>query len=198
MAQQPLKWAVEPVAVIFAGGEGKRLWPISTQDQPKQINPFFSKDTLVLEAYRRARRIFRRDRIVIVTTRRLVKQLRRLVPLPEHQYIVQPENVDTSAAIAITALVLSVAYPNSLAVVLYSDHLIEDLGAFCQDLHLAVHLATDQEEIMTVGTRPTSPVVDFGYIKLGAASRHKRVFTIDSFHEKPTLKVAEKYVSSGE
>jgi mannose-1-phosphate guanylyltransferase len=186
----------EPVAVIFAGGEGKRLWPISTKQLPKQLDTAFSKKTLVGEAFERALTLYPRERIVIVTTEVLVNKIKKMVSLPARNWIVQPYNVDTAAAIGLTALHLETLFPESTAIIFYSDHKIANLVGFKHTVRELERLAPLHDELITVGTKPTEPNTQFGYIKLG---HHKkgRLYSVDSFVEKPDLNLAKKYVQSG-
>jgi mannose-1-phosphate guanylyltransferase len=85
MPGQQLNYSARPVALIFAGGEGKRLWPISSADEPKQLNPLFAKDTLVVEAYKRAKKFIPEEDIYVVTTRLLSEKVVSRLHIPESQ-----------------------------------------------------------------------------------------------------------------
>lgn len=185
-----------PVAVLFAGGTGTRLWPISTAQEPKQLNRFFSSDTLFLEAYRRVRSIFDPENILVVTTQELLPQIQQLVSLDQSQIIAQPENADTTCAVALAALSLSDRYLNPLALMFYSDHMIEDTAQFKKDISQVIELARQHQQIITIGTPPTAPVVDFGYIQVGQAVEQD-LYTVVNFAEKPDKQTAQKYVSTG-
>lgn len=187
----------DPIAVIFAGGSGTRLWPISSKEDPKQLNSFFSKETLLVEAYKRALKIFKKENILIVTTQDLSNKIKKLISINSQQIIVQPQNSDTTAAVAITALTLNTRYPNSLAIILYSDHVIQNINTFKKEVLSALEIANNLSEIVTIGTKPTAPVEDFGYIKLGSKTKHANLYEIDSFTEKPDKDTAQKYLDSG-
>ncbi len=183
------------LVVIFAGGEGSRLWPISSSQSPKQLNTFFSKDTLLFEAYRRALKLVPKEQILVVTTKLLEKKIARRLAIPKQNIIAQPTNADTSAAVAVTALTLHTRYPNALALILYSDHLIEDMETFKHEVSEALHFASQHDEITTIGTKPTSPTVEYGYIRLGEQVG-PNFFKAASFHEKPDKVTAQRYLDS--
>lgn len=44
--------------LIFAGGQGTRLWPASRKSQPKQLLKLVGKDTLLQQTYKRMRKGF--------------------------------------------------------------------------------------------------------------------------------------------
>ena len=54
-------------AVIFAGGSGTRLWPVSRQNSPKQVNPFIDDESLLQKTYDRIGQFFNNDKIFIST-----------------------------------------------------------------------------------------------------------------------------------
>ncbi len=184
------------IVVIFAGGEGTRLWPISSSHSPKQLNTFFSKYTLLYEAYRRALKLVAKEQILVVTTKVLEERIAKRLRIPKENIIAQPSNADTSAAVAVTAFTLHTRYPNAVALILYSDHLIEDMRAFKKDVSEALHFATEHDEITTIGTKPTSPTVEYGYIRLGELVAPK-VYKVDGFHEKPDKATAQQYLDAG-
>lgn len=187
----------EPVAVIFAGGEGKRLWPISTKELPKQLDTQFSKKTLVGEAFERVSKLFPRERIIVVTTEILADKMKEIISLPEKNWIVQPDNADTAPAICLTALHLETLFPDSTAIIFYSDHKISNLVDFKKTIHDLVHIAPQYTSLITVGTKPTEPNTQFGYIKLGEQQKEKNLYTVSEFIEKPNEETAKKYLKSG-
>jgi mannose-1-phosphate guanylyltransferase len=82
-------------------------------------------------------------------------------------------------------------------VVLYSDHLIVNIEKFVTSLKKAIALTANFDHIVTIGTRPTSPVCDFGYIEMGKQLGDDHLFMIDSFHEKPSRELAESFLKQG-
>lgn len=183
------------IAVIFAGGEGKRLWPISTEKHPKQLNPFFSKKTLLGETFERALEIFPRDQIVIVTTRSLEKKIKKFIKLPKNNWIIQPKNSDTGVAMCLVALHLDKVFPDSNAFVFYSDHRIVDLTGFKKAIEDIKNTHKAESSLVVVGTKPTDPNTNFGYIELGQ-NLEPNWYEVDSFKEKPSKAVALEYLQS--
>jgi len=185
----------KPVAVIFAGGGGTRLWPVSTHDLPKQINPVFSKKTLLKEAFERASKIFPKERIVVVTTKDLEEKVKKIIKLPAKNFLVQPKNSDTAMAMCFTALYLETMFPESVAVVFYSDQKIIGFKDFKKAISNLVEAAKKHSSLLTIGTWPTMPSTQLGYIKIGKKKKCKNVYEVDAFREKPDLETANKYLS---
>lgn len=184
------------VAVIFAGGDGTRLWPVSTPTLPKQVNPIFSGSTLFVEAYERALLAFPKERIVVVTTENLANLVRHLVNLPEKNLVIQPHNADTTAAIALAALHLEIRFPDSVAVMLFSDHKIYGLQNFFKTINRVATLARNSKHIICIGTQPTYPETQYGYIKIGKKSKYTHLYEVERFTEKPDKAAAQLFIST--
>lgn len=185
------------VVVIFAGGSGKRLWPLSTAKTPKQINPTFSKESMVVEAYRRALQSFDKKNIIIVTTKQLLKATKKLLPLDDKNIIVQPCNADTAVAMCLAAMYVDALFPESVAVFMYSDQYIGDDKKFLSAIDAALNSAAKEDKMIIIGTQPTFANIGFGYIKLGQKSGTD-IYEVEDFKEKPTKPIAAKIVKSGE
>jgi len=173
------------IGVIYAGGEGKRIWPISTKKSPKQVNPTFSKETLVVDTFKRAKKIFPTEKIILVITKSLYKKVSRLIKLPKNNYLVQPENADTAAAMGLAAMHIEAKFQGAAAVTLYSDHLISNVSAYKATIKKGINIVQKQPVLLTIGTKPTYPSPDFGYIKLGQKMDLRNLYKVSRFVEKP-------------
>lgn len=184
------------VGVIFAGGDGTRLWPVSNEVLPKQFNPILAADTLFVEAYERALLAFPRERIVVVTTKKLVSLIKHLIQIDDKNLIIQPSNADTAAAIAVTALHLQILFPDSIAVMLFSDHRITGLTNFISTIKRVTKIAAQQDSIICIGTTATEPETQYGYIRMGEPAGTDNLYQVENFTEKPDRKTAEVFVAS--
>lgn len=75
-----------------------------------------------------------------------------------------------------------------------ADHLITDEPAFHEAVVKANSLA-EKGHLVTFGIVPTQPHTGYGYIKAGESLNEG--FKVEKFVEKPSLKTAETYLSSG-
>ena len=92
-------------AVIMAGGEGSRLWPLSRQSRPKQMVQLGSDRTLFQVAIDRLRAVFPPERIYVVTVAKQAEELRSQCPeIPQRNFMIEPMprgtqfGLDTAAA----------------------------------------------------------------------------------------------------
>ena len=53
--------------IILAGGRGKRLWPISKENLPKQFLPLITKESMLEITIKRAMKIVDPKNIYIIT-----------------------------------------------------------------------------------------------------------------------------------
>lgn len=186
-----------PVAVIMAGGEGKRLWPFSTEEKPKQLNTTFSEKTLLTETYEHICQIFDPDRVIVITTEILADETKKHVTIPKRNLVVQPKNMDTAVAVCLAALHLEALFPESTAVFLQSDQRILEPKRFLQDIKRAERVARSTEEPVLIGTSPLTPNTQFGYIQLGKPVDERGCYEVMSFREKPDQKTAMSFIKSG-
>lgn len=185
MESIPLAPLASPsLVVLFAGGIGSRLWPVSTKENPKQVNSFFSDQTLLVDAFQRALRFVPQERIVLCITHDIEDKVRRLIPLRDSQYIIQPERIDTAGTIGLIAAVAEVVYPGSIVTCLYADQQFEDNDALQRSLTAAINVASSKT-LVTIATKPQSNRTDIGYIELGDQIDDSSCYHVKQFIEKP-------------
>ena len=66
--------------VIFAGGAGRRLWPISRESSPKQFEPIVGDESTLQLAVERVAPAYGIDNIYIATNARYTSIVRRQLP----------------------------------------------------------------------------------------------------------------------
>jgi mannose-1-phosphate guanylyltransferase len=89
--------------------------------------------------------------------------------------------------------------PDTIMIVLPSDHEIENVTGFQQCLLAAAHAAQDGY-LVTIGIHASSPDTGFGYIQRGESLHTGSipVYKVRRFREKPDSATAQEYVDSGE
>ncbi len=188
-------------AVILAGGSGTRFWPLSRETRPKQMLQIVGEDSLLRETIKRIHGFVPGKNIWIVTTEDKAQDIRFHIDslgtlAKEIQFINEPVGRNTAPAVGLAALYLNHLSPESIMVVLPSDHAIPDPGKFLRDLKLAVQGAKEGS-LVTFGIKPIRPETGYGYIKVRSKMKSKGLFKVERFFEKPDLKTAKKYLSHG-
>ena len=84
--------------------------------------------------------------------------------------------------------------PEQTLLILPADHEIPDINLFKKVIKQS-SLSLEERKIMLFGIDPLYPSDGFGYIELG--KKIKDYFDVNSFKEKPTIKIAESYLKQG-
>ena len=189
-------------AIIMAGGNGERFWPLSTQEKPKQFLDLFGGKALIRHAVDRLEGLIPPERIFVVTADRFADLTRAVLPmLPAGNIVGEPCRRDTAAAVAVACgLVLRKGGPDAVGCILTADQLISPADVFRQTLADAVAMAADSDAVVTMGIAPTRPETGFGYIECGARveSGTRTVFHgVRRFVEKPDEPTARFYLAQG-
>ncbi|MBF0447172.1 MAG: mannose-1-phosphate guanylyltransferase/mannose-6-phosphate isomerase [Magnetococcales bacterium] len=190
----------ELVPVILSGGSGTRLWPLSRESYPKQFLPLISDDSLFQSTINRLHGVSNVAPPLIVCNeiqRFLVAEQARKIGITPAEIILEPVGRNTAPAVACAALIARQMNPESILLVLPSDHIIKDVGTFQTVLTQAINIAQGNK-LVTFGIVPSAPQTGFGYMKRGEALDDRHAYSVDKFIEKPSLERATEYVDSGE
>lgn len=186
--------------VILSGGSGSRLWPLSREDFPKQLQALATDKTLLQEtAQRVAGRVAGVASPIIVCNdahRFIVAEQMRAIGIEPKAVIIEPAGRNTAPAIAVAALLLEREDPDALLLSMASDHIVRKPEAFAKALGPAI-AAAKAGRLVTIGIEPTAPVSSFGYIKRGAAVGDTGAFAVERFIEKPSVEVAQGFLREG-
>jgi mannose-1-phosphate guanylyltransferase/mannose-6-phosphate isomerase len=189
------------IPAIMSGGAGTRLWPLSTDAQPKQFHALAGlTESLFSETARRLRGISASlsfaAPLILCNARHapLVRQHLDRVGVMPAALVLEPAPRNTAAVAAIAAAIAADIDPDALVLLLPADHIIADPQAFRAAIERAAPFA--RERIVTFGIAPNRPAAGYGYIKSGA-ELSDGVFAIDSFREKPDAETAARYLAEG-
>ena len=189
--------------IIMAGGFGSRFWPICRDSSPKQFIDILGNGKSMLQTtFARFEKICPRENIIIVTHRsyedRVREQIGGLLP---YQVLGEPTRRNTAPCVAYAASVIYAMNPNANIVVTPSDHAIFGEGRFVQDVEQALELTSKSECIVTIGVKPTTPNVQYGYIQFSeepASPKAHNLHKVITFTEKPPVEMARQFIATGE
>lgn len=187
------------VAVILAGGQGKRFWPLSTADRPKQFLDLEQRGHTMLQATfdRLLPVVGSPEHLYVATSSRYVPLVREQLPdLPGSNVIVEPTGRDSASAVALACLALQERLGDVTLGFFSSDHQVEHERPFQEAVRSAVELAERERALVTLGVAPTRAATAYGYIERGEAVNGG--FRVRRFVEKPPLREAQAYVRSGD
>ena len=188
-----LKAKLQPV--LWSGGSGTRLWPLSREANPKQFLALAGDDTMLQATWRRVADLADAAPIVVAGEehRFLVAEQLRQVGAPTPAILLEPIGRNTAPAIAAAALQALRDGEDPLLLVLPSDHVVRDADAFRAAVRAAMP-AAEQGALVTFGIMPDAPETGFGYIE---AERGEGVQRVLRFVEKPDAVTAQTYLDAG-
>ena len=191
-------------AVIMAGGIGKRLRPLSTEERPKQFLPLLGDRTMLQATVDRILPIVPLERVLVVTGARHAELVVDQLPgLPRGNLIVEPIARGTAACIGLAALHIAREDPEAVMLALPADHAIEDDVGFRRLLEVAIAAASGGEHLITLGIDPDGPSTEYGYIEACGPNGIKSldnafsVQRVERFTEKPNRETAEAFLETG-
>src|SRR5690554_4349792 len=182
--------------VLLSGGSGTRLWPLSREAYPKQFLPLAGEQTMLQETWRRVAPVAAGAPIVVANEehRFLAAEQLRVVGVEEAAIVLEPAGRNTAPAIAAAALQALAGGGDPLLLVLPSDHVVRDAGAFRSAVREAMPAAADGA-LVTFGIVAEAPETGFGYIQSGPG---EGVRDVQRFVEKPDAATARAYLDAGD
>ena len=186
----------------MAGGKGTRLWPMSRDQKPKQLQKLISDNSMIQETYNRVVKMHPPKQIYISTNDDYMPKIQKQLPkIPKANYIIEPMMRNTGPAIGLSAIKILKRDPNATICTIHADHLIAKVNNFLSALEVSNQMVEKHPELIgTVGIKPTFAHTGLGYIKSGnelTTINKTPVYKMDKFVEKPDLTRAKKYISSG-
>lgn len=189
--------------VIFAGGAGTRLWPLSRKNTPKQFEKIIGDKSMLQLAVERLFPDFTWNDIYISTGAQYVEMLHEQLPqLPQENIIIEPEMRDVGPAVGLViAKLIKEAPDEPIAILWGSDHLVKKDDVFRNALKAASELIQkDPKKIIFVGQKPRFASQNLGYIHFGDVVEERNdipVYSFVGFKYRPHLSTAEKFLSDG-
>ena len=179
--------------VVLCGGNGTRLWPLSTPQHPKQFLNLLGASSMLEVTLARVQGNpldgLSFSQPMVIGAERHGGLMSGLAG--DADILMEPVGKNSAAPVAAAALS---AAADDLVLILPADHDIADLGAFHRAI-LAGAKAAETGSVVTFGIIAETPATGYGYIE--AASKSGDVIDVVRFVEKPDLETAKSYIASG-
>lgn len=184
--------------IIFAGGVGTRLWPLSRKAFPKQFIKMFNGKSTIELAVERVKK-FGYENIYISTAQAYIPLVKKYFPkLSPKNIIGEPELRNVAPAIGYSLIVLRKRGYKGPVAVLWADHLIKDEKNFVPVLKKGETLIADNpNRLVFVGVKPRFANNNLGWIQKGEKI-DDGVHKFMSWKYRPEVQVCKEMFNSGE
>ncbi|MDP3988449.1 MAG: sugar phosphate nucleotidyltransferase [Candidatus Levybacteria bacterium] len=188
--------------IIFAGGVGSRLWPLSRKNTPKQFEKIIGEKSTLQLAVDRLLPDFAYNDIFVSTGKKYADSVKKQLPnIPSKNIIGEPQMRDVGPAVGLMASILLQATPDEPMAILWSDHLVKKEGLFKKALKTAEELIVENpNKIIFIGQKPRFPSQNLGYISFGRELEKLNGLPFYEFKGckyKPDYQTAKDYLSDG-
>jgi len=188
--------------IVFAGGVGTRLWPLSRKNTPKQFEKVVGDQSMLQVSVSKLFPDFSWDDIYISTNEQykdiLTKQFSQI---PLENIILEPAMRDVGPAVGLVIANFVKKFPQEQIMILWGDHLIKKEEEFRHALKVAEGLIEkDSQKIVFVSQKPRFASQNLGYIEFGSqiqTADEIPVYEFKSFKYRPDEALAEKFFTDG-
>lgn len=184
--------------VIFAGGVGSRLWPLSRKNTPKQFGQIIGDKSTLQQTVDRLLPEFKAEDIYIATGKHYKDiVMSQLQNIPQENFIFEPTMRDVGPAIGLNVFLLEKLYPNEPIAILWSDHLVKNVILFRHVLRLAEESITQYHaNFVFIAQEPRFANQNLGWIELGRKIKEEKgaeIYHFERLRYRPALKEAEQF-----
>jgi len=188
-------------AVIFGGGVGTRLWPLSRKHTPKQFEKIVGDKSTLQLAVDRIAPIIDPANTYISSGARYGEILKTQLPqIPSENFILEPEMRDVGAAVGLVAAILEKVSPNEPFTILWSDHLVKNEELFRNILQAGADvLSQDKNKIIFIGQKSRLATQNLGWIEYGEMIKEVNslpIYEFKSLQYRPSLESAQEFHAS--
>lgn len=189
-------------AIIFSGGVGSRMWPLSRKNSPKQFNNHVDDRSMFQLAIDRLRPELAIEDIYVSTGRQYKDFIRSQIPeLPEENIILEPEMRDVGPAVGLIAATFALRFPGEPLAILWSDHFVKDTQQFKKLLKEAEEYVLEHpEQMVFMGQEARFPTPNLGWINLAEKVQTNdkiSTYRFAGWHYRPPLTTAKEYFQDG-
>ena len=187
--------------VVFAGGVGTRLWPLSRKNSPKQFGKILGDKSTLQLAVGRLRPDFAFEDIYIATGKKYEAIVKEQLPeIPAQNFIFEPAVRDVGPAVGMAMSVIGKKDPSSPVAILWSDHFVKKERRFREVLHFAEDLVKkNNKSLILIGQRARFANQNLGWIEFGVKVQEVRgtkIFEFKKLIYRPTLSQAEGFLKA--
>mgnify|MGYP001253330717 FL=1 len=180
--------------IVLAGGSGKRLWPLSTKERPKQFIPFFGEYSLFDLTLQRLNKASLFKNPIIVTSEEYLSYVEDSITrtgIEPEKIILEPFSKNTFPAISLAVITALLKEKDENFIATPSDQYISKNKEFHKSCVIARN-NLNNGGLTLFGVNPDNASSEFGYI--AANSLNEDINEVHEFIEKPdNMKAKEMF-----
>lgn len=188
-------------AIIFAGGVGTRLWPLSRKNTPKQFEKIVGDKSTLQLAVERLYPDFKPEDIYVSTGGKYKELIfEQLKDIPKENFIFEPDVRDVGPAVAAACAIVGKNNPQQPVAIVWSDHFVKKERRFREVLSFGEELVKkDPNQLIFIGQRARFANQNLGWLEFGhevEEIRGTKVFEFKRLIYRPTLADAQSFLES--
>ena len=185
--------------IILAGGIGSRLWPFSSNEQPKQfLDLLGTGETMLQMTYKRFTKFLPKENVFVSTYADYTDLVRSQLPeMPPSRLVAEPVQLNTAPAIALTVAYIAAECEKANIIISPADQMVLNNDMFCEQVSSGFDFVGKKQSFLVLGVKATSPATCYGYLQAGEELENG-FSVVKSFTEKPNIDFARFFVESGE
>lgn len=155
--------------VIFAGGIGTRLWPLSRANSPKQFDAIWGGKSTLRLAVERLRPTFSWQNIFIQTVSNFRSAVAAQIPeLPAKNIFIEPDRRNVGPAVCLAMSRLRQLGQNGPVAIVWADHLVKNPNEFIKNLKIGEKLILEQpNRFVFLAEKPRFANNNLGWLRAG-------------------------------
>lgn len=184
--------------VVFAGGVGSRLWPLSRKNTPKQFGQIIGEKSTLQQTVDRLIPEFKPEDIFVATGKTYKDIVMSQLPqIPPENFIFEPTMRDVGPAIGLNIFLQAKLNPDEPVAILWSDHMVKNLVMFRNVLRLAEESITKYNaNFVFIAQEPRFANQNLGWIELGNKVKEENgaeIYAFTRLRYRPELEEAEQF-----
>lgn len=188
--------------VVFAGGVGTRLWPLSRKNTPKQFEKVVDDKSMLQVSVSKLFPDFAWSDIYISTNKQYEEILKKQFPeIPVENLIFEPAMRDVGPAVGLVMANFINKFPDEPVAILWGDHLVKKDAEFRKALQAGEKLIEkNPEKMVFIGQKPRFASVNLGYLEFGMEKEKiddLSIYEFKSTKYRPDEDTAKAFVQDG-
>ncbi len=195
MAETP---KIDIKAVVFAGGVGTRMWPLSRTQSPKQFEKMVDNKSTVQLTVARLRPEVDWGNIYLSTGEVYAPLVKKQLPrIPKKNIVGEPKMRDVAGAVGLMAAIIAKKDPDGPLAILWSDHIMKRVGQFKKALRVgSEYIRKNPDKILFLGHKPRYANQNLGWVQMGKELKKLngfRIFEFKSWKYRPDFELVQKF-----